>query len=149
MAKRTCSSIAIGVISSIVIWMLSPGTTISVPAGTSSGRRLRLRGRGLPNPRGQPGDLYAEARIMVPPELNRHYVLDLAPGRTAAALVAVLLVAHRERPADLGAPQLAAGDLEMLLDQQDLAMLDDDIEFYSWLEDQPELAPGSNGDGVG
>lgn len=39
---------------------------VSVPAGTSSGRRLRLRGRGLPNPRGQPGDLFAEARIMVP-----------------------------------------------------------------------------------
>jgi curved DNA-binding protein len=39
---------------------------LTVPAGTSSGRRLRLRGRGLPNPRGQPGDLFAEARIMVP-----------------------------------------------------------------------------------
>jgi curved DNA-binding protein len=40
---------------------------VKVPAGTSSGRRLRLRGRGMPNPRGQPGDLYADARIMVPP----------------------------------------------------------------------------------
>ncbi|HEX3493490.1 MAG TPA: J domain-containing protein, partial [Streptosporangiaceae bacterium] len=39
-------------------------------AGTSSGRRIRLRGRGLPNPRGQPGDLYAEARIMVPAHLS-------------------------------------------------------------------------------
>jgi curved DNA-binding protein len=39
---------------------------VTVPAGTSSGRRLRLRGRGLPHPRGRPGDLYAEARIMVP-----------------------------------------------------------------------------------
>jgi curved DNA-binding protein len=44
---------------------------VKVPAGTSSGRRLRLRGRGLPNPRGQPGDLYAEVRIMVPPRLSR------------------------------------------------------------------------------
>ena len=43
---------------------------VKVPAGTSSGRRLRLRGRGLPNPRGQPGDLLAEARIMVPPNLS-------------------------------------------------------------------------------
>jgi curved DNA-binding protein len=41
---------------------------VNVPAGTSSGRRLRLRGRGLPNPRGRPGDLFAEARIMVPAE---------------------------------------------------------------------------------
>ena len=44
---------------------------VKVPAGTSSGRRLRLRGRGLPNPRGKPGDLYAEARIMVPARLSR------------------------------------------------------------------------------
>ena len=44
---------------------------VKVPAGTSSGRRLRLRGRGLPNPRGKPGDLFAEARIMVPPRLSR------------------------------------------------------------------------------
>jgi curved DNA-binding protein len=43
---------------------------VRVPAGTSSGRRLRLRGRGLPNPRGTPGDLYAEARIMVPSRLS-------------------------------------------------------------------------------
>jgi curved DNA-binding protein len=43
---------------------------VRVPPGTSSGKRLRLRGRGLPNPRGKPGDLYAEARIMVPPRLT-------------------------------------------------------------------------------
>ena len=42
---------------------------VKVPAGTSSGRHLRLRGRGLPNPRGTPGDLYAEVRIMVPKTL--------------------------------------------------------------------------------
>ena len=40
---------------------------VKVPPGSSSGRRLRLRGRGLPNPKGTPGDLYAEVRIMVPP----------------------------------------------------------------------------------
>ena len=44
---------------------------VKVPRGTSSGRRLRLRGRGLPNPKGKPGDLIAEARIMVPPKLTR------------------------------------------------------------------------------
>jgi curved DNA-binding protein len=43
---------------------------VTVPAGTSTGRRLRLRGRGLPNPHGTPGDLYAETRIMVPPRLS-------------------------------------------------------------------------------
>ncbi|MFD2079477.1 DnaJ C-terminal domain-containing protein [Actinopolymorpha cephalotaxi] len=40
---------------------------VRVPPGTSGGRSLRLRGRGMPNPRGQPGDLYAEVRIRVPP----------------------------------------------------------------------------------
>jgi curved DNA-binding protein len=43
---------------------------IKVPHGTSSGRKLRLRGRGLPNPRGKAGDLFAEARIMVPARLS-------------------------------------------------------------------------------
>jgi curved DNA-binding protein len=43
---------------------------VKVPHGTSCGRRLRLRGRGLPNPRGKPGDLYAEAKIMVPGRLS-------------------------------------------------------------------------------
>jgi curved DNA-binding protein len=44
---------------------------VKVPPGTSSGRRLRLKGRGLPNPRGTPGDLFAEARIMVPARPSR------------------------------------------------------------------------------
>jgi curved DNA-binding protein len=51
----------------------TPGgeATVKVPAGTSSGRRLRLKGRGMPNPRGAPGDLYAEVQIMVPPKLTK------------------------------------------------------------------------------
>jgi curved DNA-binding protein len=43
---------------------------VRVRPGTSSGTRLRLRGRGLPNPRGKPGDAFAEVRIMVPPSLS-------------------------------------------------------------------------------
>jgi curved DNA-binding protein len=43
---------------------------VTVPQGTSCGKRLRLRGRGLPNPRGNPGDLFAEAKIIVPPRLS-------------------------------------------------------------------------------
>jgi curved DNA-binding protein len=43
---------------------------VRVRPGTSSGKRLRLRGRGLPNPRGKPGDVYAEVRIMVPASLT-------------------------------------------------------------------------------
>jgi len=43
---------------------------VSVPAGSSCGRRLRLRGEGMPNPRGSPGDLYAEVKILVPAHLS-------------------------------------------------------------------------------
>ena len=63
-------------------WDAALGTTVAietpdgqakvkVPAGTSSGRRLRLRGRGLPNPRGSPGHLFARARVMVPGKLSQ------------------------------------------------------------------------------
>ncbi|WP_462203961.1 DnaJ C-terminal domain-containing protein, partial [Frankia sp. CcWB3] len=62
-------------------WEAALGATVStstpggevkvhVPAGSSSGRRLRLRGEGLPNPSGRPGDLYAEVSVAVPPTLT-------------------------------------------------------------------------------
>ena len=41
---------------------------VKVPQGSSTGRRLRLRGEGMPNPRGAAGDLYAEIKVMVPPK---------------------------------------------------------------------------------
>lgn len=41
---------------------------VKVPPGSSTGRRLRLRGEGMPNPRGANGDLYAEIRVVVPPK---------------------------------------------------------------------------------
>jgi curved DNA-binding protein len=42
---------------------------VTVPPGSSTGRRLRLRGEGMPSRRGRPGDLYAEVAIMVPARL--------------------------------------------------------------------------------
>ena len=44
--------------------------SLKVPAGTSSGQKLRLSGRGLPKPRGGAGDLYAVAQIVVPPQVT-------------------------------------------------------------------------------
>lgn len=44
---------------------------VRVPAGSPSGRRLRLRGKGLPNPRGGAGDLYAELKIVAPKKLSK------------------------------------------------------------------------------
>ena len=43
---------------------------VRVPAGSSSGRRLRLRGRGLPKPGGGSGDLHAIVKITVPKQLS-------------------------------------------------------------------------------
>jgi len=43
--------------------------TVTVPPGSSSGRRLRLSGKGMPDP-AHPGDLFAEIKIMVPPRLS-------------------------------------------------------------------------------
>ncbi len=50
----------------------TPGgeTKVRVKEGTSSGTRLRLKGRGMPSKRTGPGDLYAEVRIMLPKSLN-------------------------------------------------------------------------------
>ena len=46
-----------------------PGT-VRVPPETSTGRRLRLRGRGMRGPSGRAGDLYAEVRVAVPSTLT-------------------------------------------------------------------------------
>lgn len=43
---------------------------VKVPAGSSTGRRIRLKGKGYPDPKGEAGDLYAEIKIMVPEELS-------------------------------------------------------------------------------
>lgn len=45
--------------------------TVTVPAGSASGTRLRLRGKGIINRKtNEPGDLYAIIQIVVPKELD-------------------------------------------------------------------------------
>jgi curved DNA-binding protein len=44
---------------------------LTVPAGSSSGRRLRLRGEGLPREGGGRGDLYAVVSMKVPKKLTK------------------------------------------------------------------------------
>lgn len=43
---------------------------VQVPPRSSTGRRLRLRGRGMPARQGAAGDLYAEVRIIMPSTLT-------------------------------------------------------------------------------
>jgi curved DNA-binding protein len=50
---------------------LDGSARVKVPAGSSSGRRLRLRGQGLPGGGGSAGDLYAVVMIHVPKKLTR------------------------------------------------------------------------------
>lgn len=54
----------------IEVHTLSGRVTLKVPAGTQSGQKLRLRKRGMPNPKGAQGDLYVVVKIMVPKHLS-------------------------------------------------------------------------------
>jgi curved DNA-binding protein len=54
----------------VAVPTLDGSARVRVPAGSSSGRRLRLRGQGFPGPRGGRGDLYATVKIMVPAHLS-------------------------------------------------------------------------------
>jgi curved DNA-binding protein len=61
----TPSEAALG--ASVPLRMLDgSSSTVKVPGGSSSGRRLRLRGQGMPG-----GDLYARVMIHVPKQLSR------------------------------------------------------------------------------
>jgi hypothetical protein len=78
---------------------------------------------------------------------DRGFRSSLLPAGAAAAtaLVAFLVVWQAPPPAPV--PQAASlGDLEILFGEEDLKMLDEEIEFYGWLEEQPEFA---NVDSVG
>jgi curved DNA-binding protein len=49
----------------VVVPTPSGEVTVNVPAGSAAGRRLRLRGRGIPGK--QPGDFYVMLAIVLPP----------------------------------------------------------------------------------
>jgi DnaJ-class molecular chaperone len=44
--------------------------TLTIPAGTSSGKKLRVKGHGVTPKSGTPGDLFAEVQIVLPDKLN-------------------------------------------------------------------------------
>ncbi|MDX1632751.1 MAG: J domain-containing protein [Thermoanaerobaculia bacterium] len=51
---------------------LNGAVRVKIPAGSSSGQKIRLRGKGYPKMRGGHGDLYAEIQIVVPKDLSDH-----------------------------------------------------------------------------
>jgi hypothetical protein len=67
-------------------------------------------------------------------------------GTLAATAVVAWLVVWQAPPPTPDVSNAALPDLEILLGEEDLQMLDEEIEFYGWLEEQPEFA---NSDSVG
>lgn len=58
---------------------------VTIPPGTSSGKKLRLRGQGVKPASGDAGDLYAEVQIVLPAELSeeqQHQLLEVAKSDT-------------------------------------------------------------------
>jgi curved DNA-binding protein len=55
---------------SVEVPTLDGKARVKVPAGSSSGRRLRLKGEGMPGPGKQRGDLFAVVKIVVPKKLS-------------------------------------------------------------------------------
>jgi curved DNA-binding protein len=54
----------------VTLRTLDGNVRVKVPPGSSSGRRIRLKNKGYPTAQGGRGDLYAELRVEVPPELT-------------------------------------------------------------------------------
>ncbi len=50
----------------INVQTLSGTITLKIPPSTQSGQKLRIRGKGMPNPKGPLGDLYATVVVKVP-----------------------------------------------------------------------------------
>jgi len=76
------------------------------------------------------------------PAARRGWRWSLVPAGAAAAtaLVAWLVVSQTPPTADTGLQVAQLTDLEILLSEEDIEMLDEELDFYGWLEEQPEFA---------
>jgi DnaJ-class molecular chaperone len=75
----TIAEAALG--TTVTVPLLRGSAELVIPPGTSSGRRLRLRDKGLTDPAGTTGDLLARIRIEAPEELTeeaRRHLEELA-----------------------------------------------------------------------
>ncbi len=55
----------------VTVPTLDDSVTLTIPAGSQSGQKMRLRGKGLPKGKGEgAGDLYVELRVAVPKTLT-------------------------------------------------------------------------------
>lgn len=74
-----------------------------------------------------------QALAAVRPDASRSLRRLLPVAATGAAAVAALLVWTGLDPVDAPRDNMAATDLELLLEQENLDMIED-LEFYSWIE---------------
>ena len=79
------------------------------------------------------------------PKRSRYLRFTLVPAGTLAATALVAWVVFQAP--EPGPDEDWLGDIEILAAEEDLEMLDEDLEFYDWLEEQPEFA--NAGDGIG
>ena len=77
---------------------------------------------------------------------DRGWRSSLVPAGTVAATALVAWLVVWQAPVTDPVQTESLGDLEILLGEEDLEMLDEELEFYGWLEAQPEFA---NADSVG
>ncbi len=72
---------------------------------------------------------------------DRGWRSSLVPaGTLAATAIVAWFVVWQVAPPTPDMSTAALPDLEILLGEEDLQMLDEEIEFYGWLEEQPEFA---------
>jgi hypothetical protein len=72
---------------------------------------------------------------------NRGWRSALLPaGAVAATALVAWLAVWQSPPARDAVQGTPLTDLEILLGEEDLEMLDEELEFYGWLEEQPEFA---------
>ena len=67
---------------------LDGSVTVKIPAGTQDGKKLRVRGKGAPRPKGGHGDLHVTVRVEVPQKLSR----------TEKDLLEKFAAAHKDSP---------------------------------------------------
>jgi negative regulator of sigma E activity len=76
---------------------------------------------------------------------DRGWRASLLPaGSLAATALVAWVVLWQQQPPTEDVQQAQLGDLEILLGEEDLEMLDAELEFYGWLEEQPEFANASD-----
>ena len=76
----TLAEAALG--ATVTVPLLAGTVEIKVPPGTASGRRLRVKGKGIADAKGRRGDFHAVVQIVPPEAINdraRRLLGDLAP----------------------------------------------------------------------